>query len=69
MKGSYTTKLHFFQINFYQISSLHTEADTVQTAFPKSVKGSYITKLHLFKINFYQISSLLTEKDTVQIMF
>ena len=30
MKGSYITKLHLFQMNFYRISSLLTEKETVQ---------------------------------------
>ena len=33
MKGSYITKSHLFQMNFYQISSLLTEKDTVQIMF------------------------------------
>ena len=33
MKGSYITKSDLFQMNFYQISSLLTEKDTVQIMF------------------------------------
>ena len=33
MKGSDITKSHIFQLNFYQISALLAEKDTVQIMF------------------------------------
>ena len=36
MKGSYITKSHLFQINFYQISSLLTEKVQYKSCFDKA---------------------------------